>query len=470
MIRQNVPWSGDRDYHARHSRRSLRRARCISRHLPEGGTFLDVGCNYGITSKFLLEAGKVRSATGIELASDALSQELAVNPRFRFIQGDICEIELDSRYDTIFYGAVHHHIVRERGLNTALRVLQTLTASCDRYMFFETGHITEGGRWAWQRCLRRHFRTDEEHLFFLLQMIEPWIEDFDLVGKFYIHGVRRWLIRVEVKQQPILGDKASSTIVRNDGLASDKDLGLGLSQVRSIEAPSLLSRESGNRYWRDAASGAGPAFVKLRPALRHIDKDEFHIGRQITHDWAVQPLEERPEDGIVFPFVEAKSISSLGPLTSSMRTELGGQILRIYCSALATMISPPKRFLLPTPSAVSMLQIVDLNQNNLLVAEWDGSVKVMMVDFERQSNHYLWKNRLHIAGILFRLRRHRFFALSQFCIGVVTGGLHLMRYQVAGVRKRVINRQPSLLSFLIAELRSVTGSIIVRIIPSLAER
>ena len=97
------------------------------------------------------------------------------------------------------YGAVHHHILNLYGLSAAVATLQKLVSHCDKHLFFETGQIGEGGRWEWQREMRGYFRTDEEHFFYMLRSIEHLIEGFEVVGSFWIHGVRRHYLRIDVR-------------------------------------------------------------------------------------------------------------------------------------------------------------------------------------------------------------------------------------------------------------------------------
>jgi SAM-dependent methyltransferase len=464
----NDPWTGDPDYHFRHGGRSLRRARRIAQFLPLQCTFLDVGCNQGLTSKYLLNSGRVRHATGIELAADAVSADLKTDERFSLVQGDICDLVLDKRYDAIFYGAVHHHIVRERGFGTAVSVLQQLVMHTDRCLFFETGHVSEGGRWGWQNVLRKHFRTDEEHFSYLLQTIEPWLLDFDVIGKFFIHGIRRWLVRVDIKpvedaSRGVYPMQVSDSV---QNLAKDSET----ARMRSCGPPSLLAREVGVTYWESQCAGGSPVFLKRRAHMTHLDRDEYLIGRQLQHDWAVTPRDYQVDKGIAFPWISGKPLSDWNDLDSSIRQLVAERLIKIFKQAMQTTVSPPARLLLPAPANISLLEIVDLNPKNILVCECDMAIALKVVDFERQSNHYLWKNRIHLAMELFRLRSHTGFAAIQLVIGVASGLGVLIKYQFLGVRRRIIDRQPSLASFLVTEVRSVTGRLIVWMFPFLASR
>ena len=53
--------------------------------------------------------------------------------------------------------------------------------------------------------------------------------------------------------------------------------------------------------------------------------------------------------------------------------------------------------------------------------------------------------------------------------GVFLGVWYLCKYQFVSVEKRIVDRQPSLASVLLANIRTMSGKALVRIIPSLKE-
>ncbi|OQX30433.1 MAG: hypothetical protein B0D96_05905 [Candidatus Sedimenticola endophacoides] len=120
-------------YHRRHSKRSLRRAERIAEYIQPGDEILDVGCNQGVISDCILRDSKPSSVTGVELSRATVSKVLFDNPEFDFIEGNICDIRLEKQFDVIVYGAVHHHILRERGLSEAVRVWRSLAGRCRRH-------------------------------------------------------------------------------------------------------------------------------------------------------------------------------------------------------------------------------------------------------------------------------------------------------------------------------------------------
>ena len=115
--------ASDPTYHSRHARRTLARAACIAEHIDEPGKLLDVGCNNGITSRYMLDTGKALQVTGIELHESTVERDLIGRDEFELLEGNVVELPLERNYDHIIYGAVHHHILNLFGLSPAIQTL-----------------------------------------------------------------------------------------------------------------------------------------------------------------------------------------------------------------------------------------------------------------------------------------------------------------------------------------------------------
>ena len=120
--------------------------------------------------------------------------------------------------------------------------------------------------------------------------------------------------------------------------------------------------------------------------------------------------------------------------------------------------------LLSGKATARLIDVVDLNANNFLVVHENEFDVVRVVDFEMQSTAYAPRNRIHVARILTTLKQRPWYALMlllQGWTGVLQG---LLRWQFAPYAERVFNRQPSLASLLVAEVRTVTGMILGRLL------
>ncbi|MCK9230947.1 MAG: class I SAM-dependent methyltransferase [Syntrophales bacterium] len=461
------------NYHTRHYTRTVHRALAIIGSLGEARSILDIGCNQGLTSRLLLERTQADQITGIELSRSTVDKDLLSDERFKLIEGDICELPLAGYYDAIIYGAVHHHIVRKHGLSEAVRVLQKIAESCRGKLFFETGHITEGGRWAWQRKLRQYFKTDEEHIYYLLRSIEEMIAGFEVIGRFRIHGVKRWLLCINMKGEAQLTNSCAPGGMNWDNFSDTDETekytrNFGSKKQRLL--PIINEQNNGPVEFQKRKIGESVYFVKKALHSKTSLMQEYHIGRELMETWAVQPLSMPSSNTIIFPFIAGKKIvGDVQSFSIRERKLISGQITKIWDRCRIITLHWPKGIMTPIPDSAVLSQVVDLNPNNFLVEQYDGQPRVRVVDFEPRSNHYHWKNKLHIASMLIALKHHRIRAvglgLSGFCEGVIC----LLKYQSKSTGERIRDGQPSLSSAIMAEIRSLVGKTVTSLIPSFYE-
>lgn len=451
--------ASDSNYHSRHARRTLQRAEKIAEHMKPSSRILDVGCNNGITSQYLLDTGKASHVTGIELHASTVDHSLRETEQFDLLEGNVLELDLQNRYDAIIYGAVHHHILNFHGLTAAVGTLRKLVSHCDGSLFFETGQVGEGGRWRWQRAARRYFRTDEEHFFYLLRSIEQEIDGFEIIGKFWIHGIRRSYLKIDMA-------KSESGIERPQvGKIYDWPTEITGPFVRTFgsRGQSLLHQSDSNEndspsiFW--TSSDGGGQFLKQHRHLPIAATCEALIGDQVDFDSAVKPLGfTRDPQALVFPWIaDAVAVTDFASAELATRRSLATQVLAIFVAAKHEKIIVEHKVLLPSDRSLSLTDVCDLHANNLLVSLVNGNHVVRLIDFEQQGTHYAYRNRMHLARILWSLKRHRFLAVSSYLAGLIIGLGWLIRFQTISFENRIRARQPNLLSVFIAETRSATG-------------
>ena len=462
-------------YHNRHHGRSKKRADAIIRNIGDVNSILDIGCNQGLTSRFLLANTKVKQITGIEISKTTVDADLLKDNRFTLVEGNICDLSLDDCFDAIIYGAVHHHIFREHGLGEAVRVFQKIAKSCKGKLFFETGHIAEGGRWLWQKRIREYFRTDEEHIFYLLRSIEERILDFKVIGRFWIHGARRWLLCITMNDKSQLIDcgAANESLqieFSNQGKRQTFTRTFGSKNQRLI--PVVGEQNDAPAKFQKQTLGANSYFIKTALHSRTSLVQEFHIGKALSQEWAVQPFGMPSPDSILFPFIEGKSIAEYisQSLTNMERKQITDQILSIWNKSQIISLNWPKGILIPLSEKAVLSDVMDLNPNNLLVEYYKGQPRVRVIDFEPQSNHYRWKNKLHIAKLLMGSHHYRLFAIRMAIAGAFLGIMYLFKYELKSIEERIRDKQPSLSSVVTASIRTFTGRTIACLIPSLDEK
>lgn len=462
------PWTAsDASYHSRHHARSLRRAERMAEYISGPANVLDVGCNKGVTSRHLLNLGVARRVTGIELLANTVTEELRSDSRFSLIEGDIASVALPEKYDVAIYGAVHHHVLHHHGLGVAVAVLQKLVCCSRRSLFFETGHLSEGGRWGWQRAIRRYFRTDEEHIFYLLSCVEHLIDDFRIIGRFRIHGVRRWLIELSIRQHADADDR--DVVVPG---ARGPGTGEVYGRTFGSSGQQLLSRD--NAGFADSPvllatsdDGAGEkVFLKRHVHRPAANAAEYRISRQIPHAWAVRCM-RRVHDGttLAFPYIkDAIKVEEVADAPAQDRRSAADAALRIFRQAASCSVDVDNRVLLRSSRPVPLTRICDFNPNNFLVVGTGETLTIKVVDFEQHSLHNDFRNRIHLCRILVALRQRRLRGALQYAIGVV-GAVGLMTvYQARPPAVRIRHRQPGLFSVVVTEFRSVGGRLFGRLL------
>lgn len=460
--------ASDSNYHSRHARRTLRRAEQIAAQIDGPAKILDIGCNNGITSQFLLDSGKASHVTGVELHASTVAESLLANPNFDLIEGNIVNLEIQQRFDVIIYGAVHHHIVNFNGLSVAVQTLQKLIALCDGSLFFETGQIGEGGRWRWQRKQRKYFRTDEEHFFYLMRSIEDQISSFDVIGRFWIHGIRRYYLQIDVDDSSaeVIPDSTENLLNWPEPKVGPYTRTFG-SRDQTLQLESdAQPQDSPTLFWSSEVDGG--QFIKQHRDIPIAAKYEYLIGKQLDLEWSVKPLGlTHDRSALVFPWLEgAVPISHFSEAPRSIRQSIANQVIEIFKDAYETSINlEPNLLLAPTQrSKVRLIDVCDFNKNNFLVVDDNGAELVKVVDFEMQSTHYAYRNRLHRAQIISMLGVYRFRCFHDRVLGSVLGFWWLLRYQVVSFSGRVRARQPSFLSLIVAEVRSFGGQILGKLL------
>lgn len=460
--------ASDASYHSRHSRRSQKRAECIASKIAGPVRVLDVGCNIGITSMHLLHSGIATRVTGIELSKNTVNDALLHDSRFELIEGDIVSITPERDYEVVVYGAVHHHVMNHHGLGAAVSVLQNLACCCTKSLFFETGQLSEGGRWDWQRSIRRYFRTDEEHFHYLLGCIEPAIARVEVIGKFWIHGIRRSYLKIDLKPREARDSNWPNVnrilMVRDRIEYLGRTFGSRRQVLRSSTDPTV--KDSPVQFANATTVHGAQVFMKRHVHLQAAASHEYQIGAQIPHDWAIKSIGiETDSCALVFPLViDASSIPQMAGRSRSTRLEIANSLLRIWATARLTEIDVDRAILFPTSERRSMLDLCDLNVNNVLIKVIDNQCSISIVDFEQHGLNCRHRNRVHLGKMLLQLRCYRGRALALFGVGYFGLVWLMFLYQFRPFKQRIVDRQPAIGSVAVTEVRSVAGKIFRRIL------
>lgn len=443
-----TPISYDSGYHLRHKKKAEKKARLVAERIRKGSSIVDIGCNAGLISKYLLEHGIASSVTGLEIDRSILHPYLQKHAGFRLIEGEIQNTTFLESYDSAIYFSVHHHIVAHHGLDIAVRTLRHIATHCRSSLLFETGKISEGSLWSWQPKLRQHFRFDEEHYCHIFRCLEDLVEDFEVIGYNLIHGVRREIF--ELRRRSEAG---------RESLRSELNRHRHSIDLRSAGEREILQNGHFTKTARIIDSQDRAFFQKHHTGNILANYREHLIVSRVAGDWAVKSLGLTRDDGILFPFVEGVESNLASPkmLDRTETQTLARQLKSIRRFLKTQSIDLPEPFLKGTASR-PLYANCDLNPSNfLLVRKESGELFIRVVDFAYQARSYEWKNDINFARSLANLGESRLFRTYLRLRGSTLLLAKLLGHQLLSRKRRIINRFPSLLSAVFTELTNRFG-------------
>ncbi|MDY0005107.1 MAG: class I SAM-dependent methyltransferase [Polyangia bacterium] len=408
----------DPTYFARHDARNRSRIEAIMSNLPPGERLLDVGCNRGYFSRAALDLGLARRVDGVEPSRAEVQPELLGDPRFTLHEGDIFDLDLSGPYHAVIYCAVHHHVFGHRGRAAAFDLWQRLVSLCDRHLFFESGQLLEGSRWYWQRALRRHFPSDEQHFAELLQAVGPRLEAVKVIGKHSIHGTRRWLLRIDLRPIDTAPPRRHRETLAG-GLTVLEELRRSVGSRRQRLVP--ISRPPGGqvvegdpgtplhdgvtlKLCQDPATGER-LWCKRRPSDPFRDEREHMIGSQLAEPVFLRSRALDPELGLVFPYIEGEKLTDLRLHDIENKEQLLEQLIDLYEKAERLVIATGELDIDPRERHCrrALIDLIDLHASNILVARDGNGLRLLgVIDLEYYRNHNHARNAMHLAKTLIR--------------------------------------------------------------------
>jgi SAM-dependent methyltransferase len=440
----------DRNYQQRHERRTGRKARLLARHIEPGCSLVDIGCNTGAISNYLLTAGRASKGTGLELNASIVLPQLRSNAKFCLIQDAIQNCPLKETYDVALYLAVSHHVFANFGPHAATSALRHIVEHCRHALFFEVGKISEGSAWPWQQAIRRIFRTDEAHLCFLFEAIEHAIGKIELIGFNPIHGTRREIWKISLKPFSERKEPSEKYRVVPLGLECDASLLKVRTNLRtSLTESAIFVTAEGQGY-----------LLKQHINRPFATYREYAISRAVGKSWVVPSLGYTSDAKyIAFPFYEnALDLEQCSKLRYDLRRALARRILMIFRELRDTRVDYPRPLEPQFIDSGTIFEICDLNPSNFIFRETpEGGVDALLVDLAFQAPGYGWKNERNLAQILLALGQFRVRAAVHLALAIGRSLLKLARVQFISKKQRVQRRFPSLLSFLHQEFSNFAG-------------
>lgn len=407
----------DPTYFQRHDARNRGRIRAIVEHMTPGARALDVGCNRGYFSRALLDHDLVGAVDAIEPRADQVEPTLLADSRFSLHAGDAAEFPFEERYHAVVYCAVHHHVFGHRGYNAAMHLFRKLVQSCDRFIFFETGHLLEGSRWYWQREMRKTFHSDEEHLGALLQAVGTRLERVNVIGRHPIHGVNRYLLRIDLLPLDAGADDATKSEPMDLRPLRRFQRTVGRAKQRLVEVASQGDLQDaqgeGSLYEGTAYTLCTGADSETKFWCKKYLNDPFaelreqRVAEQVEDERFIRPIGRDPELGLVFPHVEAQKLSDIKLREIRNKEAFLDSLFDVHAYARSKDITPGDLDLHPEQRGQTrkLIDLIDLHAANVFVRrEGDDLFLVGIFDLEYFRNHNAARNGMHLVDLIVSAR------------------------------------------------------------------
>jgi len=465
----------DPSYFLRYDYRNRKRVKAIIQNLSPCFRVLDIGCNRGYFSKAVLGAELSSHVDAVEINKDVVEPILLKDSRFTLYESDIVDFTFPATYTAIIYGAVHHHVFGHRGYLEAFKLWQRIVENCERHIFFETGQLLEGSRWYWQRAIRKYYSGDEEYIGALLQAVGPRLKRVKIINKHRIHGIYRWLMRIDLRPiDPLKGSAKIppetmelncvkiDTYRRTIGSQRQKLVSLNtINTVSSVlEQPNNENLYEGSEYSLYQIVDSGEKiWCKKSLDDPYKDKREYFIGTQVDEPLFVCPIAYNSEIGLVFNYVDCTKLSQANLKNSKNRKQFINCLLDLFDYASKTMINIGDMDLNPRErgGARRLIDIVDMHSANFLVESKDSSLQLSaLIDFEYFCNHNIARNSFHFTKIILNAHIISIRILLFLCKTLYWNFVHNVRWTFAPVEDRLYEKYNSRLRYLIMRIREIS--------------
>lgn len=457
LERQSITPLGDVGYNDRHSLRNRARAQSVVRNCTPGERALDIGCNAGYFSRALLSSGLANAIDAIEFDPSIVPDDLKADDRFSLHSGDAVGFEFRRQYHLTVYGAVHHHLFATHGYERAMRFWLDVVRHTESLIFIESGQLAEGSRWYWQRALRCYYSSDEDYFADLIFAIGPRLKNVRLIDSFWIHGVRRWLLLIE------LWPPGATVVPKRAG--PEVQIEQEWRRTVGSRKQELVDSHDGDRaVHKGVAFRAGRIEdgrrVFCKKYVAHFKADyEFNIGSQIDDPRFIRAIGISDVDGLIFPFVDLPTLASVRPDAVNDAEAL--------CRAIEDLFNFAERKRVVIDFAgrreLRLTDLIDLHASNIFCDVRGPSLVVF--DFEMHSLANWSRNRMHLAKMLLRWggRDYRTIKIFAGCLFSYAWGLVTIARRPPD--QRVMERTVSAPWWAYARLREYFDQCVMAVLP-----
>ncbi|MFQ3225357.1 MAG: SAM-dependent methyltransferase [Lentimonas sp.] len=457
---QNTDNTADACYDQRHSKRNQSRVETIIEHCVTGERALDIGCNAGYFSEALLSRSVVNKVDAIEFDANTVNPHLKNNSDFCLFEGDATNFKFKHRYDIVVYGAVHHHILGHHGFNAATTFWNELVDHTESLIFLETGQIGEGSRWYWQRALRSLYNSDERYIGELLSAIGPRFKSAALIGRYRIHGVRRWLLKIELWPRDRVSPSQTNQLEQlNNEQLFWRTIGSSRQQLIPDADKKKHQIFEGVEFRTGETTDGRKVFCKKYIAHKK-QLSEYSIGNQVKDDprfITADSISRRY--GLVFPFTEGVTLSQKMPTEISAPKELKRQLLSLYEYAKHKTITLD----FSGAHTFKLIDVIDMHPANLFLQPKTDNLLVLDLEFYSTKNGS--RNRYNIMRAILRHGPISLFSTISYLLAATAYFLDLIRFSFLPATVRIQSRVDNIFYRPYVALRELIDRAAKNIIP-----
>lgn len=449
---------GDISYNKRHEKRNMKRVAAILDNATPGELALDIGCNAGYFSRGLLSSGLAKHVDAIEYDENIVPDNLKSHPEFSLYPGDATDFEFSKQYHTTVYGAVHHHIFAHHGYARAMEFWIDVVNHTESAIFMESGQLAEGSRWYWQRALATYYSTDEQYYGDLIYAVGSRLKSVSLIDTHWLHGVRRWLLKIEL-------------------WPSDRDGGLDLPNIADISVKETLYRTIGSRrqqllreedakaekLYRGVVFNTGDlrdgtaVFCKRYVATKK-ETFEGRIAQQIDDARFIRPVAHSEQYGLIFPYIDLTKFSDISAADIENKLVYRRELEALFEFARNKRIEID----FGGRQTLALIDIIDLHASNLFLDQKGQNIFVFDLEFYSMANRT--RNEVHLRRMLCHLDNSIQNRLA--LLGAQSKRARwLLKMALARPEQRLLYRVEDGFSWLYIKIREQLDRIVGRVLP-----
>lgn len=425
------PTRFDATYYLRYVRRNRKKIDAVLQSVGVSKNLLDIGCNQGYVTRAFLERGFAEHGSAIELDAVVVDPWLIASERFSLFEGNVLDYKFSQVFDVIIFNSVFHHVFGTYGKEIAFDLWDRVIDHCDRVLIFETGVLTEFGRYYWKDEFLKYYISDDEVIQTLLARVGPRLKKVEIILSPIIHLTQRPIYKIELypvgseydlkhKETEFYGDvyqpDSEWTSIyeyrRTRGSKNQR-----LLKVSEISAGENLMFED-TAFFRLQSEDGRIGFAKKILNDPYKRMREFSLLKNVDHPNIIKMLAVHPEYGFIFQNYDWQNLGDVTAAQIRNSPDFVSEISSFFDWASKQFVAhgrldvtlmekqPPRR----------LIDVVDFHPNNFLVkVENDAVVNWTLVDLESALHHSADRNYKYLYQLLMQAHPKSISCLFLYC-------------------------------------------------------